>query len=159
MRSMVDTFCWYIELRIGCIAIGISAVILGLITPLSVTNIYGFIAIPFSFLCSAGLIFATVYAQGTSQNMTIGVNIYLVTCILCVVLSFIIITLLFVTWWWYGTGSQEPTTMYVTKGVITSIGLAWIGIDIYFALVAFGFYQSLKEGKEEPLIANEVVPT
>ena len=161
--GLVNKFCCCVDLRMGCIIMAIVVAIVNIIMSVFVTGIPGFIAIPFTFLGSAGLIFAAIYAQGTTQIRTVGVIVYLLTSLLRVFLSFIGMILLWVVWGTasqtinndpyspYNNNSDAMTIIHVTGAVSTVFGLFWIVLDLYFILVAFGFYQSLKEAQ-----SNEV---
>ena len=166
--GLVNKCCFFVDLRVGCIVMAIVTAILSIIMSVCVTGIPGYIAIPFSFLGSAALIFAAIYAQGTTQIRRVGVIVYLLPTLLRVILSFIGLILIWVVW---GTtshvlsnASSSPynnnrdndsamTIIHVSFALMTVFGLFWIVLDLYFALVTFVFYQSLNEAN-----SNEVTP-
>lgn len=188
--GLVNKCCFFVDLRVGCIVMAVVTAILSIIMSVYVTKISGYVAIPFCILGSAGLIFAALYVQGTTQQRTIGVIVYLVTTLLCVFLSIIGMIVLWVDW---GRASQAinnipsspfnsnpyniphspyniphspynnnhladaadsvMTTIHKKGALRTVFGLIWIVLELYFALVAFGFYQLLNEAKP-----NDVTP-
>ena len=146
MGFTVEKCCGCVDLRVGCVVIGIVQVVLALFSivgPMvqgpSGTSIIpkSIIELPYAIFGSVALIFAAVDQDfglhSSLQTKTIAILIYIGTRLRCIVFlssSFIISAL-----------GALAGGFYVSA----VISLISIILSIYFMLVAFSFYQELKE--------------
>ena len=128
-----------LNLRIGCIFIGIIGAISAIITVIVHPETPAYIGIALALIGSASLIFAAVNTSGSTKTRTIAVLIYIVTCILHILLKIIGLILTCITWVNNpGSYGNDWFALVVVETLIAII------IDIYFLVVAFSFYQELK---------------
>lgn len=144
MGCTVDTFCFILNLRIGCIFIGVIYAISAIITILVHPGIPAYISIALALIGSASLIFAAVNKNGSTKTRTIAVLIFIGTCIVQVLIKIIGVILTSITW---GNGSISKSTGIGSDAwfaLVLAELLIGIVLDIYFLVVAFSFYQELK---------------
>ena len=149
MGVKVDTCCWFIDLRVGCIITGILGINFTIISialcleghELAITRL------TVSILGNGCLIFAAVYTSGSTQIRRTAVLVYILH-----VLSNALIVFIFTIIKCVGLGGASGTekgyesTIHRVISCALVICLTWVFIDMYFALVALSFYQELSKG-------------
>ena len=148
MGLKVDTCCWFIDLRLGCIVIGIfgtsfAIISIALTQEFSESAIIGYILI---ILGNGSLICAAVYKSGNIKIRSIAVLVYIVLALLNAVIDFIATILVCVAMnGVYKVDDRYGFTIRAVYAPVPVIFFVWIFLDVYFALVAFSFYQELKK--------------
>ena len=135
MGFKVEKFCGCVELRVGCIVIGIVQVLLPIIALVLIPRI-GRIdpfltgEILYTLIGSVSLIFAAVNKTASMQTKTIAILIYIGTRFWCLVF------LLWPSW-----VKALLNVRFIGPAVINLIAFL---LSLYFMLVAFSFHQELK---------------
>ena len=148
MGLKVDTCCWFIDLRLGCIVIGIFGTSFAIISiavsrEFSEPAIIGYILI---ILGHGSLICAAVYTRGNIQIRSTAVLVYIVLVLLNAIIDFIVTILVCVALYGvYNVDDGYGFTIRAIHAPVPVIFFIWIFLDIYFALVAFSYYQELKK--------------
>ena len=139
MDIKINKCCFCLELRLGCILIGIVGLINTFVTVLVYGGIPSLIGIPLALIGSASLVCAAVKENGSTKLRIIGVLIYMGTNLLRSFLNFIGIILTFVSW---SNVNSNPESYGKTEGagyhallalVVVEL-LVCILLDIYFKL-------------------------
>jgi hypothetical protein len=148
MGLKVDTCCWFIELRAGCIVIGIfgtgfTIISIALTAEFFASAIIGYIL---TILGNGCLIGAAVFKSGRIQIRSIAVLVYIVLVLLNAIIDFI--ATIFVCVALNGVYRVDDGYGFTIRAVyapVPVIFFIWIFLDVYFVLVAFSFYQELKK--------------
>ena len=148
MGLKVDTCCWFIELRPGCIVIGIFGTSFAIISiafsrDFSESAIIGYTLLILGNVC---LLFAAAYKSGSIQIRSIAVLLYILLVLINAIIDFIATILVCVAFnGVYGVDDGYGLTIRAVYAPVPVIFFIWIFLDLYFALVAFSFYQELKK--------------
>ena len=153
MDVKVNKCCYCLELRLGCILIEIVGLINTVVTVIVYGGIPSFIGIPVALIGSVSLVFAAVKKNGSTRLRIIAVLIHMETSLVRAFFNFIGIILTCVSW---SNVNSNPGSYANTEGsgyhglralAVVELLVCTV-LDIYFLLVAFSFYQELKEGNE-----------
>ena len=164
MGLKVNKCCCCIELRIGCIVLGATCIILAVIsvalTPTWLVDllVIRLIGIVLAIIGNGCLIFAAAYTSGTAQIRTNTTLVYIIIVLLNALLVLIETIMICVVW----VNAAQILAGYFMDGVPIYVqmasedhlryaarvvgGIVVIILDLYFALVAWSFYQELKSG-------------
>ena len=136
MGFKVQKCCGCVDLRVGCIVIGIVQVLLAILSiagtlvtgakgPLVTNSFYG---LPYAIGGSVALIFAAVKQDASMQTKPIAILAYIGTRLRCIALLLNVVN------------------AALTVGLIVPVVTCLISIllSLYFMIVAFSFYQELK---------------
>ena len=149
MGVKVDTCCWFIDLRLGCIITGILGIGFTIISiALSLESHESAITgLTLSVLGNGCLIFDAVYTSGSTQIRRTAVLVY-IFLVLSNALIIFIATIIKCAALDNASGTDEgyESTIHRIYAQALVVCLAWLFLDLYFALVALSFYQELNEG-------------
>ena len=149
MGVKVDTFCWFIDLRLGCIITGILGIGFTIISiALSLESHESAITgLTLSVLGNGCLIFAAVYTSGSTQIRKTAVLVYIFLVLSNVLIVFIATIIKCVALGsTSGTDERYESTIPRIYAQALVVCLTWVLLDMYFVLVALSFYQELNEG-------------
>ena len=148
MVLKVDTFCWFLGLRKGCIIIGILEILFAIISiAISMERLdSAIIGLTLSILGNGFLIFAVLYASGKTRIRSIAVLFYFLLLFSNAFVFFIgtIIKCVSVDG---ASGTEEDYKSTIHRIYVRALVmcLVWIFFHLYFALVALSFYQELNK--------------
>ena len=154
MDVKLDNFCCCVETRIGCIIIGVVGAVIAIITVVCNGGIPEYLGIPVTLLGCGCLIYAAARTSDNAERRITAVLVYLVTLVFRGILNFIGTILTCLAWDHlsdsnnraYGVyGYQMGTAINDMFAFAVMERMICIFLDIYFSLVAFSFYQQLKE--------------
>lgn len=140
--------CCCIELRIGCIVLAIVGIILSIIGVALNPYWISIIGLVVSIIANGCLLYAALHTTGTTTARSVATLIYVVLCLIDA-LVFLIAAIMLCIGWAAG-GDDWSSDQHAILATATVIYFITIGIYLYFALVAFSFYQQLKgEGSND----------
>ena len=134
MALKVNKCCCCVDLRIGCIILAVVGLVLAIIS-IGISSGWGsIIGLILAIVANGCLLFAAVYTNGTIQMRSIATLVYIIVVLLNAVLVFIAAILQIVDWADQGANHGNHAAIVVLR-------IIWVILDLYFALVAFSFYQ------------------
>ena len=140
----LNSCCFCLELKVGCIVIGVVGIILSIIGVALVAYWESILVLILSFIANGCLVVAAIWQAGTIQVRSILLIVYIIFEIINVVIAFIGAILFFVA---VGATSSNfdsySTALIATAGVIYVIQVA---LAIYFIIVVVSYLQELKSG-------------
>jgi hypothetical protein len=129
--------------------LGVIGIILAVINVALTPTWSGFIGIVLAIIGNGCLIFAAAYTSGTAQIRSITTLVYIIMVLLNALIVLIGTIMICVAWGnaaqvLSGYSNQGSVHGAYAGGVV--VGIVVIILDLYFALVAWSFYQELKSG-------------
>ena len=140
--------CCCIELRIGCIVLAIVGIILSIVTV--ALNFYWMtiIGLVLSIIANGCLLYAAFHTNGSTTSRSVATLVYVVFSLIEALVLFIAAIILCIGW--AAGGDDWLPEQHAILATATVIYFICVGIYVYFALVAFSFYQQLKgEGSND----------
>ena len=139
MNLKINTCCCCINLRIGCIVIAIVGVILAIVGVSIKTGWASILGLIIALFANACMLYAAVYINGSNRSRMIAVMVYIIFSLVSALFLFIGSIILCVNWT-SGNWNSSGHASFATALLVRIINII---LDLYFALVAFSFYQEL----------------
>ena len=134
----VNNCCFCVELRIGCIILAVVGLILAIVGAGLYAGWASILGLIMAIVANVCLLYSAAYTKGSNKSRTITALVYIGFMLLSAIFLVIQAILLCINW---GRG-------YNTETAITGLVIYIVNIllDLYFALVAYSWYQELKSG-------------
>ena len=132
--------CACIELRTGCIVLGIVGVILGIIGIGLNTTWTGIVGLIVALISNVCLLYGAISTNGSITSRTIALLIYIAFEVVSVIFTFVLAILVFVLMGDGGWTSEE-------KGILAASATVYLlacALGLYFIIVVFSYYQEIK---------------
>ena len=136
----LNNCCFCINLRIGCIVIAVIGIILAIIGVGLYAGWASILGLIVAIAANCCLLYSAAYTKGSTKSRSITALVYIAFVLLSAI--FLVIQAVLLCIRWAGSnGRSEDHAAYASGLAIYCLNIL---LDLYFALVAYSFYEELK---------------